>query len=163
MASTVALVAALLVVAGGCAAVASATTYTVGDGKGWVVGPDYASWASDKAFAIGDTLVFNYPAKAHTVTEVSKSGYEACSGANALSDDDTGTTTITLTAPGAHYFICNVPGHCAAGMKLAITVSATPSPSVASAAAAIMQLPATTGAATAAAAAGAALIGLALL
>jgi hypothetical protein len=70
--------------------------------------------------------VFNYTPKAHTVTEVSKSAYDACSGSNALSDDDSGTTDVDLATPGWHYFICNVPGHCASGMKFAVLVSATP-------------------------------------
>nr|ACG34757.1 blue copper protein precursor [Zea mays] len=117
-----------LVAAAGCAALASATSYTVGDSQGWTTtGVDYSSWASRNTFVVGDTLVFNYVSKAHTVTEVSKAGYDACSGANALSDDDTGSTTITLQTPGTHYFICNVPGHCASGMKLAVAVSASPS------------------------------------
>ncbi|KAL6655405.1 hypothetical protein ACP70R_006231 [Stipagrostis hirtigluma subsp. patula] len=134
MANTLALIALLVA---GSAALASATTYTVGDASGWTVGPDYDSWASGKGFAVGDTLVFTYTSKAHTVTEVSKSGYETCSGSSpALSDDDSGSTTITLTTPGTHYFICKVPGHCAQGMKLAVTVSATPSASIARGAAA---------------------------
>lgn len=73
-----------------------------------------------------DPAEFNYPSKAHSVTEVSKSDYDACSGRNALRDDDNGNTMVLLDSPGWHYFICNVPGHCAAGMKLAILVSATP-------------------------------------
>lgn len=44
-----------LVVAG-CAALASATTYTVGDSQGWTTAVDYNSWASGKSFAVGDTL-----------------------------------------------------------------------------------------------------------
>jgi hypothetical protein len=100
-----------------------------------------------------DCAVFNYVSKAHTVTEVSKAGYDACSGANALSDDDTGSTTITLQTPGTHYFICNVPGHCASGMKLAVAVSASPSGTAPSAGA--LQVPAM--ASVVAAAAGAAI------
>ncbi|PUZ71094.1 hypothetical protein GQ55_2G287500 [Panicum hallii var. hallii] len=141
----------------GCAALASATTFTVGDSQGWTTGVNYDSWASGKSFAVGDTLAFRYVSKAHTVTEVSKSGYDTCSGsgANALSDDDSGSTTVTITTPGTHYFICNVPGHCASGMKFAISVSATRSG--ASASAASPQVPATTASVVVAAAAGAAI------
>jgi hypothetical protein len=67
--------------------------------------------------------VFNYTRKAHTVTEVSQSGYDACDGGNSVSNDDSGATTVTLTTPGVHYFICDVPGHCAGGMKLAVTAA----------------------------------------
>ncbi|CAN6204746.1 unnamed protein product [Urochloa humidicola] len=126
---------ALLVIAGS-AALASATTYTVGDSQGWMSGVDYTSWASGKSFAVGDKLVFRYVTKVHTVTEVSsKSAYDACSGNGAVSDDDSGSTTVALATPGTHYYICSVPGHCASGMKFAITVSATPSGAAASAAA----------------------------
>lgn len=48
-------VAALLVLV--LAAVpAMATDYTVGDSSGWTSGVDYSTWASDKTFAVGDTL-----------------------------------------------------------------------------------------------------------
>lgn len=67
--------------------------------------------------------VFNYASKVHTVTEVSKSGYDSCSGNNALSNDNSGSTTVPLATPGTHYFICNAPGHCASGMKFAVTVA----------------------------------------
>lgn len=33
-----------------------ATVYTVGDTSGWAIGDDYSSWASDKTFAVGDSL-----------------------------------------------------------------------------------------------------------
>lgn len=92
--------------------------------------------------------------KAHSVTEVSKSGYDTCSGTNPLSDDESGSTVITLQTPGTHYFICNVPGHCANGMKLAVAVAATPSGTTPSAAGAL-QVPAM--ASVVAAAAGAAI------
>ena len=98
--------------------------------------------------------VFNYMSKAHSVTEVSKSGYDTCSGTNPMSDDESGSTVITLQTPGTHYFICNVPGHCAEGMKLAVAVSATPSGTTPSAGA--LQVPAMASV-VAAAAAGAAI------
>ncbi|KAJ1290042.1 hypothetical protein BS78_02G211800 [Paspalum vaginatum] len=150
MANALPLVALLVA---GCAALASATTYNVGDSQGWTTGGvDYSTWASGKSFAVGDTLLFRYVSKAHSVTEVSKSGYDSCSGTNALSDDESGATTVTLAAPGTRYFICNVPGHCASGMKLAVTVSATRSGTAASAAPAL-QVPAAMASVVAAAAA----------
>jgi hypothetical protein len=46
-----------LVAAAGCAALASATSYTVGDSQGWTTtGVDYSSWASRNTFVVGDTL-----------------------------------------------------------------------------------------------------------
>ncbi|KAF7015679.1 hypothetical protein CFC21_029455 [Triticum aestivum] len=116
MASSSALIALLVVL--GCAAAASAATFTVGDGQGWTTGANYATWASGKTFAVGDKLVFNYASQAHTVTEVTKSEYDACSS-NA-NGDNSGATTMTLKA-GANYYICTIGTHCAAGMKLAVT------------------------------------------
>ncbi|TVU09901.1 hypothetical protein EJB05_43400 [Eragrostis curvula] len=124
MANALALVALLVA---GFAALASAASYTVGGSSGWNTGVDYNTWASDKSFAVGDKLVFNYTPKSHTVTEVSKSSYDACTASTKVSDDDSGSTVIILATPGMHYYICNVAGHCAAGMKLSIMVSATPS------------------------------------
>ena len=58
------------------------------------------------------------------MTEVGKTDYFACAGGSALSNDRSGSINITLTAPGTRYFICNIPGHCTAGMRLAVTVDA---------------------------------------
>lgn len=54
MASSSALIALLVVL--GCAAAASAATFTVGDGQGWTTGANYATWASGKTLAVGDKL-----------------------------------------------------------------------------------------------------------
>lgn len=75
--------------------------------------------------------VFNYPSEGHTVTEVHKDDYFACAGGNALSNDRSGSTNVTLKAPGTRYFICNIPGHCTIGMKIAVTVAGGGSPSTA--------------------------------
>ncbi|KAJ1290041.1 hypothetical protein BS78_02G211700 [Paspalum vaginatum] len=124
-------VVAVLIFAALYAALGSATTYTVGGVHSWMTGVDYAAWASDKKFAIGDKLLFSYVRTDHTVTEVSRDEYDACSsGSGALTlskDNSSGLTTVTLASPGMHYFICAVPDHCASGMKLAVNVSATPS------------------------------------
>ncbi|RLN32916.1 mavicyanin-like [Panicum miliaceum] len=68
-------------------------------------------------------MSFKYAAS-HDVTEVTKAGYDACSGANPVKSYTGGATTVKLAAPGKRYFICSVPGHCAAGMKLEVTVAA---------------------------------------
>jgi plastocyanin len=118
MGSSSALIALLVVL--GCAAAATATTYTVGEGQGWTVGPNYSTWASGKPFVAGDKLVFNYASQAHTVTEVTKSDYDACS--STANGESGGSTTMTLKA-GDNYYICTVGTHCSAGMKLAITAA----------------------------------------
>ena len=69
------------------------------------------------------TAVFNYAAS-HDVVEVSKAGYDACSPSTPLASHTDGKTTIKLTTAGKRYFICGVPGHCTAGMKLVVNVVA---------------------------------------
>ncbi|XP_011074212.1 blue copper protein [Sesamum indicum] len=121
----IAIMVVLAVICCGIPAVPAAV-YTVGDSSGWAMGGDYGSWATDKTFAVGDTLVFNY-APGHTVDEVSANDYKTCTTGNSLSSDSSGATSITLKSAGSHYFICGVPGHCSGGMKLAITVAAAAS------------------------------------
>ncbi|RLM75585.1 hypothetical protein C2845_PM15G16330 [Panicum miliaceum] len=113
------LLAILLLVAG---VPASAKDYTVGDSSGWKPGVDYAAWAKGKPFSVGDTLSFQYGA-AHSVLEVSAADHGACSASNPLRSHRDQSTAIPLTKPGTRYFICGAAGHCAAGMKLAVTVS----------------------------------------
>nr|CAB3457316.1 unnamed protein product [Digitaria exilis] len=106
------------------ATLSSARTFTVGGGQGWMSGIDYTDWTSGKTFTVGDKLLFSYRSQEHTVTEVSKGDYYACSsGSGALSDDASGWTVVTLTGPGTRYFICNITGLCSSGMKLAVTVA----------------------------------------
>jgi hypothetical protein len=68
--------------------------------------------------------VFNYAKGMHTVVEVSAGEYMACTAANPLGSesDSSGATTVALKAPGTHYYVCSITGHCGAGMKLAVTV-----------------------------------------
>ncbi|CAN6174644.1 unnamed protein product [Urochloa humidicola] len=119
---------AVLVLAAGyvvaaAAALASATTFVVGDDQGWTMGVDYVAWVKGKTFQVGDKLVFSYPSEEHTVTEVGKTDYFACAGGSPLSSDRSGSTNVTLTGPGTRYFICNIPGHCTIGMRIAVTVA----------------------------------------
>ncbi|KAG8369192.1 hypothetical protein BUALT_Bualt15G0125600 [Buddleja alternifolia] len=91
-----------------------AAIYTVGEASGWSMGGDYSSWASDKTFAVGDTLV-------------SANDYKTCTTGNAIASDSSGATSVTLKTAGSHYFICGIPGHCGGGMKLAVNVAAAAS------------------------------------
>ncbi|CAM0883289.1 unnamed protein product [Alopecurus aequalis] len=108
--------------------VATAADYIVGDPTGgWQGKTDYKSWASAQTFAPGDTLTFKYSLN-HNVVEVTADDYEACSTANPVSFDNSGITTIALTAPGKRYFICGGPGHCQNGMKVEVDVADRPAP-----------------------------------
>ncbi|KAL3845770.1 hypothetical protein ACJIZ3_003173 [Penstemon smallii] len=99
-----------------------AAVYTVGDSSGWSMAGDYGTWATDKSFAVGDTLVFNY-SPGHTVDEVSESDYKTCTSGNSIATDSSGATSITLKTAGSHYFICGTPGHCSGGMKISVNVA----------------------------------------
>ncbi|KAG8060051.1 hypothetical protein GUJ93_ZPchr0002g26054 [Zizania palustris] len=102
---------------------AYAVDYIVGDSSGWASGVDYDSWAKGKTFNVDDSLVFQY-SMMHTVAEVSSADYSACSASNSIQSYSDQSTKIALTKPGTRYFICGASGHCAGGMKLAVTVSA---------------------------------------
>ncbi|TVU11706.1 hypothetical protein EJB05_45308 [Eragrostis curvula] len=96
-------------------------TYIVGDGAGWTRHLE-TWWLAGKTFRAGDVLVFNYDKEKHNVAWVSKGGYKRCivSPRDRSPVFTTGRDSVTLPR-GTHYFICAMPGHCAAGMKLAVT------------------------------------------
>ncbi|CAH9125002.1 unnamed protein product [Cuscuta epithymum] len=105
-------------------------TFTVGDGSGWIIPLStnfYQTWAANKTFRVGDSLVFNFT-NIHNVAEVNKASFTSCSSSNST------PTTVspyrkTLTAPGEHFYICTVGTHCSLGQKLAINVTAAGTPS----------------------------------
>ncbi|KAG8471766.1 hypothetical protein CXB51_036709 [Gossypium anomalum] len=102
-------------------------TYIVGDSTGWripTINNDdfYDDWADNKDFLVGDILVFNFTNGQHNVVEVTEAGYDACNAANPASTVSTGPARITLNRTGEYYFICGIPGHCAAGQKLNVEV-----------------------------------------
>ncbi|CAL5047228.1 unnamed protein product [Urochloa decumbens] len=105
------------------AAEAAGATYLVGDAAGWTHNVDYGQWLAGKTFHAGDTLVFKYNTTYHDVVWVSKGGYRHCvvSPRGRAPVYRTGYDAVRLPA-GTHYFICGAPGHCQAGMKLAVKV-----------------------------------------
>ncbi|GMJ15656.1 blue-copper-binding protein, BLUE COPPER BINDING PROTEIN, SENESCENCE ASSOCIATED GENE 14 [Hibiscus trionum] len=101
--------------------------YVVGDALGWVIPPGpstYTTWAANKTFRVGDTLVFNFSNGAHDVTKVTRANYDSCNAGNPILMLSNGPANVALNETGSHYFICGVPGHCGLGQKLAINVSA---------------------------------------
>ncbi len=64
---------------------------------------------------------FVYNAEAHNVVRVNKRQYDSCDSAGAVTHTD-GATVFNLGRPGRYFFICSIPGHCGAGMKLALQV-----------------------------------------
>ncbi|KAL1330310.1 hypothetical protein HN51_047506 [Arachis hypogaea] len=96
---------------------AYAATYRVGDAAGWTF--HVTNWPNGKQFMSGDILVFNYAVGAHNVVVVNRAGYQTCSTPPGSTVYVSGNDRITLTK-GLNYFICNFPGHCEGGMKIAV-------------------------------------------
>ncbi|XP_006658198.1 mavicyanin-like [Oryza brachyantha] len=125
MAKTEVLVAVVAMAA--LAQLAAAVVHPVGGNGAWDTTGNYNAWSASQKFSQGDSILFTYP-PSHDVLEVSKADYDACSPANAVASYTGGSSTIKLAAPGKRYFICGLPGHCAAGMKLEVTVDAATKP-----------------------------------
>ncbi|KAL8208939.1 hypothetical protein R6Q57_008351 [Mikania cordata] len=101
--------------------VAEAATYVVNGSGGWTF--NLTAWPKGKKFKAGDVLVFNYQKGAHNVVVVNKAGYDKCSTTPRNAKVYTsGKDTITLVK-GLNNFICSLPGHCSAGMKIQINAS----------------------------------------
>ncbi|XP_051146529.1 basic blue protein-like [Andrographis paniculata] len=96
---------------------AEAATYTVGGARGWTF--NVASWPNGKRFRAGDILVFSYSPLAHNVVQVDRRGYNGCAAPSGARILRTGKDQIKL-AKGQNFFICLIPGHCQAGMKIAV-------------------------------------------
>ncbi|XP_047337381.1 mavicyanin-like [Impatiens glandulifera] len=87
----------------------------------WVQGVDYDKWAQGEKFTVGDTLLFTY-SSLHSVYQVTETNYGSCNTDSPIKRNSGGSTTVTLPTPGTYYFICATGGHCASGMKVAVTV-----------------------------------------
>ena len=72
--------------------------------------------------------MFNYQAGVHNVVAASAAEYRSCkAGCAADSVAAASGTASFLLKKGVNYFICGVPGHCAAGMKLRVVADEFPS------------------------------------
>ncbi|TVU44496.1 hypothetical protein EJB05_03939, partial [Eragrostis curvula] len=135
----------LLVLALGLAmaTTSSAVLYKVGDTNGWTIlgNVNYSDWAGKKTFHVGDTIgksfthkhgffaaglgvkrKFQYPKGIHNVLEVKKADYDSCTNSTPIATHTSGDDKIVIKSPGHRFFICGVPGHCAAGQKVNIRV-----------------------------------------
>ncbi|KAF9592278.1 hypothetical protein IFM89_013504 [Coptis chinensis] len=103
--------------------IALATEFVVGDAAGWTKGFDYAAWAKDKEFRVGDKLLFTYPVGAHNVFRVNGTSFKDCVIPPVNEALNSGNDLINLAAPGNKWYICGVGQHCTlGGQKLSITV-----------------------------------------
>lgn len=108
-------------------------TYVVGDALGWTVPPGgsivYQTWAANKAFLVGDILLFNFSNGNHDVAHLtSKADFDSCNISAVSNPIMTSPARITLTTSGEHLYICTFPRHCSLGQKLAINVTGTDAP-----------------------------------
>ncbi|XBJ26369.1 hypothetical protein VPH35_003807 [Triticum aestivum] len=98
-------------------------SHTVGVPAGsWNLQTNYTLWVSSTRFTIGDELQFQYSTTVHNVVEVRKAGYDACNSSSPIATFLTGNDVVPLAVIGTRYFICGVPGHCGAGMKVQVNV-----------------------------------------
>jgi hypothetical protein len=77
--------------------------------------------------------VFQYVSTQHDLYEVTEEVYRSCDttagGGNGVRVKYTsGYDRVVLDEARGYWFICDFPGHCLGGMRLAVNVSATPPP-----------------------------------
>ncbi|CAN0928537.1 Basic blue protein [Linum grandiflorum] len=105
---------------GGYQQAGAATTTLVGGSGGWTF--NVAGWPKGKAFKAGDSLLFKYDPTLHNVVAVNRGGYSSCRTPAGSKVYKTGKDLIQLKK-GLNFFICNFPGHCESGMKIAINAT----------------------------------------
>nr|2CBP_A Chain A, CUCUMBER BASIC PROTEIN [Cucumis sativus] len=91
--------------------------YVVGGSGGWTFNTE--SWPKGKRFRAGDILLFNYNPSMHNVVVVNQGGFSTCNTPAGAKVYTSGRDQIKLPK-GQSYFICNFPGHCQSGMKIAV-------------------------------------------
>jgi len=69
-----------------------------------------------------DDAVFKYSPTLHNVVAVNSGGYNGCTTPKGSKVYNSGNDQIRLVK-GQNYFICNFPGHCQAGMKIAVNAA----------------------------------------
>ncbi|CAM6085056.1 unnamed protein product [Calypogeia fissa] len=97
---------------------AAAAVVNVGGRGGWTI-QRYGRMNLKR----GDALVFNYNRNLHNVMQVTKGVFTSCRvTSKPISTFVSGKDLVKFNSPGTYYFICGFPGHCAAGMKVSVTV-----------------------------------------
>ncbi|KAL6633636.1 hypothetical protein ACP70R_026307 [Stipagrostis hirtigluma subsp. patula] len=131
MASLLAVVAAF---AASCALLAASVSsmppvvFEVGEERGWAVPSgngteSYNHWAKRTRFQVGDVLHFKYTND--SVVLVGHDEYKQCSTETALGRFTGGDTRFTFDRAGPFYFVSGVPGHCEAGQRMIVRVTAS--------------------------------------
>eukprot|EP00249_Psilotum_nudum_P036127 c6392_g1_i1 orf=262-1131(+) len=103
-----------------------AILHKVGNAYGWTHEiADYGEWASTKHFEVGDSLLFSYDPKIHSVVQVSREDYETCHNEMPLYTHEDGNLVVNLTHECTYYFISGSRRHCLNGMKLGLRALAS--------------------------------------
>ncbi|KAL2629431.1 hypothetical protein R1flu_014117 [Riccia fluitans] len=71
---------------------------------------------------VGRSSVLKYDPRLHNVLLVSKADFDACRTTAPWAKYSSGKDYVKFTKSGTYYLICGVARHCAAGMKVAVTV-----------------------------------------
>jgi hypothetical protein len=75
---------------------------------------------------------FNYVPQQHDVYQVTRDAFLTCQPSAPQTvrmwASGSDVVDVDLAAPGDYYFICNITGHCLAGMKLSVVVATPPPP-----------------------------------
>jgi len=100
----------------------SATLFQVGGaGAQWTLGPTYPPITAN----VGDTLLFDFTS-GHTVNLFNtQADFTNCNLANSVLQASSGPFTFTVASVPA-WLGCSMPGHCDAGMKVAVLAASTP-------------------------------------
>ncbi|KAL2912526.1 hypothetical protein HK105_208015 [Polyrhizophydium stewartii] len=91
------------------------------------IGPGLKYSTPDLAVVVGDTVTWTFAAASHTVTQVTDA--TTCTNLTVGGFDSKAllapnTFSQTFTKPGNFWYICTVAGHCTAGMRGVVRVSA---------------------------------------
>ncbi|KAJ4788467.1 early nodulin-like protein 2 [Rhynchospora pubera] len=89
----------------------------------------YSNWASNRAFMVGDCLVFRFEMGFYNVVQVSKFDYENCSTENPYRTFLSGPARVSLDEGSDYYFICTIGNYCHLGLRLLISVEKPEPPS----------------------------------
>jgi len=107
-----------------------------GNGSAQDHGSDQVGAGKTMSMTVGDTAHFMWKNQTHQLNQMADEKHlTSCdfAGSTALvADTKTGSYAFKPTAVGTTYFSCKTSGHCAAGQKIIIAVTAKPAVSAAS-------------------------------
>ncbi|RVW96213.1 hypothetical protein VitviT2T_016878 [Vitis vinifera] len=79
-------------------------------------------WAKKQRFQIGDSLIFKYDGKVHSVLELTEGDYQNCTTSKPIKKFTDGNTKYELDRSGRFHFTGGTEEHCFNGQKLFVDV-----------------------------------------